>query len=63
MDASDTALSHDDAIARLYELATRGEADDPELLQLDAMVYGRLLRTYGCAAGDGTPLPAVTVRI
>lgn len=62
MDALDTALDNDAAVARLYDLATRGDARDPELLQLDAVVYGRLMRTYGCNDDDAAP-PALTVRI
>lgn len=61
MDALDTALSNDDAVARLYDLATRGDTRNPELLRLDAVVYGRLIRTYGC--NDDAAPPAVTVRI
>lgn len=36
-----------DLVARLYELSQDSAADDAELESLDAIVYQRLLQTYG----------------
>lgn len=37
----------DQLVARLYELTRNSDADDAELESLDAIVYQRLLQTYG----------------
>lgn len=51
----DADLSDGDAVARLFDLATQGDVGSAELQRLDAIVYGRLLRTY--AAGDAEHRP------
>ena len=40
-------LSDDDAVSLLFQLAVSGEEAREKLLQLDAVVYDRLLQTYG----------------
>ena len=40
-------LSDDDAVSLLFQLAVSGEQAREKLLQLDAVVYDRLLQTYG----------------
>ncbi|MFC0677669.1 hypothetical protein ACFFGH_07410 [Lysobacter korlensis] len=54
-------LSDDDAVARLFDLATQGDPGSAELRRLDEVVYGRLLRTYAVGNDDATPR-AVTIR-
>lgn len=39
-------LSDDDAVTLLFELAAHGETARDRLVQLDAVVYGRLLQAY-----------------
>lgn len=39
-------LSDGDAVSLLFELAGRGESSRERLVQLDAMVYGRLQQAY-----------------
>ena len=41
-------------VSRLYELTSEGGHDNPELERLDAIVYQRLLETYG----DDSTAPA-----
>ncbi|KIQ96483.1 hypothetical protein [Lysobacter sp. A03] len=41
-----------DLVARLYELSQDSAADDAELEALDAIVYQRLLQTYGDEATE-----------
>lgn len=48
------ALSDDDAVSLLFELAAHGEAANDKLAQLDAVVYGRLLEAY---EADASPVP------
>ncbi len=43
-------LSDDDAVALLYELANKGDNGSNEFVQLDSMVYQRLLQAYDEAA-------------
>ena len=40
-------LSDDDAVSLLFQLAVSGEEAREKLLQLDAVVYDRLMQTYG----------------
>lgn len=40
------SLSDGDAISLLFELAAHGEAARDKLVQLDALVYGRLVEAY-----------------
>jgi len=40
-------LSDDDAVSLLFQLAVSGEQAREKLLQLDAVVYDRLIQTYG----------------
>ena len=40
-------LSDDDAVSLLFQLAVSGEEAREKLLQLDAVVYDRLIQTYG----------------
>lgn len=47
-------LSDSDAVSLLFELAGHGKPSSEKLLQLDAVVYRRLLQTYD---GDESPLP------
>lgn len=35
-----------DAVTRLYEMARNGEVDNIEYVQLDSLVYDRLVQTY-----------------
>lgn len=50
-------LSDDEAVARLFELTAKGEFDTQELVQLDAVVYGRLVKAY-----ESDELPALQNR-
>lgn len=54
---SPDTLSDSDAVALLYELAGHGNEGGDQLLQLDAVVYGRLLQAY-----DGDELPVLQQR-
>ena len=45
--ASSGVDSNDDLVARLYELTQDAAPDCTELETLDAIVYQRLLETYG----------------
>ncbi|MHB8912657.1 MAG: hypothetical protein ACYC42_08430 [Lysobacter sp.] len=47
-------LSDSDAVSLLFELAGQGEQPSEKLLQLDAVVYRRLMQAY-----DGDELPAL----
>lgn len=47
-------LSDGDAVSLLFELAMRGDEAREKLLQLDAVIYRRLLQTYGA---DELPEP------
>ena len=47
-------LSDDDAVSLLFELAVHGEQAREKLQQLDAVVYDRLIQTYG---PDELPAP------
>ena len=40
-------LSDDDAVSLLFQLAVSGEEAREKLLQLDAVIYDRLMQTYG----------------
>lgn len=50
-------LSDDEAVARLFELTAKGDVDSAELVQLDAVVYGRLVKAY-----DADELPVLQNR-
>lgn len=39
-------LSDDEAVARLFELTAQGDLGSAEMVQLDAVVYGRLVQAY-----------------
>ena len=45
-DSLDT-LSDGDAVAMLFDLVNRGDGAGDEMQRLDAMVFARLLRSYG----------------
>lgn len=60
--AAEAPLSDDDAVTRLFELAARGNPRCAELRRLDAIVYGRLLRTYAVGNDHGPRPQALTVR-
>jgi len=47
-------LSDSDAVSLLFELAGHGGQPNEKLLQLDAVVYRRLMQAY-----DGDELPAL----
>lgn len=47
--------NNDQLVSRLYELTRDSAADDAELETLDAIVYERLLQTYG---DDTAPVEA-----
>lgn len=40
------SLSDGDAVSLLFELASHGDAERDTLVQLDAVVYGRLVEAY-----------------
>lgn len=44
-------------VSRLYELTCEGGRDNPELESLDAIVYQRLLETYGDDSTDISQAP------
>lgn len=46
------ALSDSDAVALLFELTGHGDDAGEQLLQLDTVVYGRLMQAY---EGDESP--------
>lgn len=41
------AISDHELVERLFQLATAGESENGELIQLDNAVYGRLVQAYG----------------
>ncbi|MGH8077046.1 MAG: hypothetical protein ACREPE_06950 [Lysobacter sp.] len=47
-------MSDDDAVTLLFDLAAHGEAARDKLVQLDALVYGRLVQAY-----DADELPVL----
>jgi hypothetical protein len=47
-------LSDNEAVTLLFELAAHGEEAREKLVQLDALVYGRLMQAY-----DGEEPPAL----
>lgn len=48
------AMTDSDAVALLFELTGGGEQPSEHLLKLDAVVYARLVQTYG-----GSELPSL----
>lgn len=51
---SPESLTDNEAVTLLFELAAHGEEAREKLVQLDAVVYGRLVQAY-----DGEKLPVL----
>lgn len=51
MSMIDAATEHQ-AVSRLFELSSKGDVDNLEFSQLDALIYERLQQTYRVTASD-----------